>query len=214
LHRDTRRRRVAALGAAALTAALARDAWPGGERDHDGFFLRLAAGPAYLRGSSPDVDGTLSGSGVALDVAIGGAVARNLILYGFVAGQRAWDVDYRTSIRPELAPIGPLNADADVVGAGLNWYAMPSNVHFSIGLGLAQLRVAYDDGGGVLGTESGVGYDLMVGKEWWASAQWSLGAALRVLGGFHMEADTNGLGREKDAWRVVSLAALFTATFN
>jgi len=50
--------------------------------EHRGFYLRMNAGPGFSSMRADDADLTLSGGGVGLSAAVGGAVARNFILFG------------------------------------------------------------------------------------------------------------------------------------
>ena len=55
---------------------------PPGHHQHDGFFLRIGGGASYLRASNDTLGTKVSGYGVFIAAAVGGVVAKNLVLYG------------------------------------------------------------------------------------------------------------------------------------
>jgi hypothetical protein len=188
-----------------------------GYHKHDGFYLRLQAGVGYLTTSASYQGSTqnMSGPGVSYSAAFGGAIAPNLILYGEVLGMIVPDpsVSYggvsTTSSGTTMALVG--------LGPGLAYYLEPTNLYLSGTVTLSHLEVSYnyysDDyyySDYTPSTESytGVGFSAVVGKEWWVSTNWGLGAALQ----FHFASmqDDNS-----DVWMTsYGFALLFSSTFN
>ncbi len=188
-----------------------------GYHKHDGFYLRLQAGIGYLTTSVSYQGSTrnMSGPGVSYSAAFGGAIAPNLILYGEVLGMIVPDpsVSYggtsTTSSGTTMALVG--------FGPGLAYYLEPINLYLSGTVTLSHLEVSYNNYSDDYyysdynpSTESytGVGFSALVGKEWWVSTNWGLGAALQ----FHFASmqDDNS-----DVWMTsYGFALLFSSTFN
>ncbi len=178
-----------------------------GVNEHDGFYLRLALGGGYtsMSASYQGSDGTISGGAMALGVAIGGAVSRNLIIYG--------EFSLSTIGSPEMESGGESTTrdDLDVsvagFGPGMAYYVEPLNLYFSGTLLFERLSMKYDDDSdSEANSDMGVGGTLAVGKEWWVSDNWGLGLAGQVHMGSVKDGDTR--------WTVTSFAIVGSATFN
>jgi len=172
-----------------------------GERDHNGgFFLRLAPGIAFAEANNDGLSLEFSGSGVELDLAIGGMIAENLALHGTIFG---WLI---TDDNVDLGGVtGTADIDMTAVGAGLTYYFMPVNIYLSGSIGMGQLTGSGDVTGE---SDSGPAAMVSVGKEWWVSGRWGLGLA-GVLGFVSLpESDAT------DNWKGWNLALMFSATFN
>ena len=83
---------------------------------------------------------------------------------------------------------------------------MPSNLYLSGTIGLASITLDLD-GFPSVESETGVGFDLTLGKEWWTSDNWGLGIAAGF--GFHNIPD-KGI----EDWKGPSFALRFSATYN
>lgn len=184
-----------------------------GYHEHDGFFLRMLYGFGYAELVEKDIlgsDMTISGVAQALRFQIGGTVAENLIVYGEFGGVM--------QIEPEIEWMGQSASTSDVTvsvfdfGGGITYYLMPSNFYFSLSLLTSQAEI---ENSGSKGTsEYGFGFNAMVGKEWWVSDQWALGAAIYgyystmkdkgTIEGTNYEYDINNF----------SVGAMFSVTYN
>lgn len=183
-----------------------------GYHTHDGFFLRLNAGFGYLTASEDYGGGdevTYSGMGGSYGVALGGALAPNLILYGEMLGTTVVNADYRDT----GGVVGLSGYDVTMFGfgPGIAYYLQPANVYFSGTLAISKVSfsftdVDYDDSAGE--TDFGIGLSFMCGKEWWITRDWGIGIAGRL----HW---ANMRDTLLDT-RINSLAAslLFSATYN
>jgi hypothetical protein len=165
---------------AALTSCLivtsASAARAEGKNTHDGFFLRLSLGPSF---SSVESDSSpkakISGMGTYFGVAIGGMIAENFGIFGDVSSIRVNG--------PELT-YGNETVEADDsfsvslsgLGVGVVYYFIPVNVYVS-GAIVTDRVIAKDNDQKVAESDSGVGVNLAVGKEWWVSDNWGLGVA-------------------------------------
>jgi hypothetical protein len=165
----------------------------------------MAMGGGYWHAHSNDIRTTSAGGGIDIDVAVGYAVQENLVVFG----------NYFASIHPETKH-STYASDRTVTqavmgfGPGLAYYLMPLNLYFSGALTFVTEgsdketdHLAPPDLG------NGVGGKLMVGKDWWVSANWSLGAAADF-----MLATMWGKKDPKPNWVITAVSALFVATFN
>lgn len=177
-----------------------------GAHEHDGFYLRLGLGFDYLafdvvqRNQLSNVSATAHGGGLALDIAIGGAVAPGLVLAGVFLTSGA------LTPRSTNARGGNVVATTDhpfefgqssLVGIGLlaDWYIDPKSGWHVLGA-LSIAGFAMEDSSSrhteILpdGTQQSVpdvknhssaggSFTFGGGYEWWIADQWSLGPILR-----------------------------------
>jgi hypothetical protein len=149
----------------------------------------------------------LSGGAAAFGVALGAAVIPNLVLYGEFLGMIVSDPSWSqggssgTSSGVTMAMIG--------FGPGVAYYIEPFNMYLSSTLTFTQLSVS-DSHSNVDYYKSnlGFGFSLEVGKEWWVSTDWGLGAAFQFqfasMKDKYSDAQLTGLG----------FVVLFSATYN
>ncbi len=181
---------------------------PAGYHEHDGTYVRLQLGLGYLRltTSTGGDDFETKGAGANLDIAVGGAVAPNFILYG------AFLVADASSPSASLngMSLGSSSGSLDVVGfgAGAAYYFPDANV-FVLGT-IYAARIEGSDSNGNTVQTSNLGWVLegQLGKEWWVSTDWGLGVAGQVVGG-RMD-DKGG----SPTWTALSFGLLFSATYN
>lgn len=178
----------------------------------DGFFLRLSAGFGAAQTGFKQNGGelTVSDTGSAdLNIAIGGIVSDDLAVHGTLAGWMITDPEVELS-GSSFSFSGTMDGTLQMtlIGAGITAY-FGDNFYVSPSIGAAMLTADADDGDGeVEDSDTGLGFDLTFGKEWWVSSSWSLGAAAAL--GLHkipiedIEPDYEG----------GSLALRFSATFN
>jgi hypothetical protein len=183
-----------------------------GAQMHDGFYLRLMIGPAYATSSVPVQTSDLTFSGIAtgIDVAAGYTVAENFSIYGQVTG---------TSTRNPEVKAGTASGDADGTlgvygfGVGASYYVMPLNLYFHGGVLATQLTMETETTSGGNTTTSkaesdtGFGLNLGIGKEWWLSDNWGLGAGAQFL--FSKVED-----EDNDTWTSLGFTVGLSATFN
>ena len=191
---------------------------------HDGFFLQFNIGPSAQDWTItnppflPDVidELNIAGSGLQMDVNIGGAVAENIIVFA--------QFSVNTAVAPEVTLQGgnisasetfgdDVSAATVGIGGGVQYYVMPAGIYLAGSLLSVQLQLARDANGDGNseergGSEKGVGLQLRLGKEWWVSDEWGLGIA-----GSYLRASIPELGGD-EAWTVNNFAVTFTATFN
>lgn len=200
-----------ALAAALLVVAPALAARAdAGDDDahHRGFFLRMHLGGGYLNSSATDAGTALrvKGGAGSFSVAVGGAVARDLHLYGELMDSVASSPTYSVN---GTSAVGTNTSYGLVgLGPGVNYYFMPVNIYLSGSLLLA--RLAADNGNGSTGNSDwGLAGKFQAGKEWWVSENWGLGIAGMLLAGSNPAG-----GGSKATFTTWSGALLFSATYN
>jgi hypothetical protein len=184
-----------------------------GFHKHDGFFMRALIGPAVggMRGDVPGGQLRFSGAGLSESYAFGGAIRENVILFGEYSIEVL--LDARVSGSGKNPDTRESIAAVLTYAAGIAYYFEPRNLYLSGSLGLA-LSVADEslNGGGNTkirhDSNAGIGGSLTLGKEWWVSANWGLGAALRASLARTPEKTTGS------AWLSYFAAALFSVTYN
>jgi len=200
-----------ALIASMLLASLGV-AHAGEPRTHDGFFLRLSGGggPARARIEPTGGSAELSGSGVDMNLAIGGRIAPNLLLHGTVWGWLLTDPEAKLSVNGGGDTTFTTHGDLDMtaVGVGLTYYFMPANAYVSASVGTGSLTGDKELEGE---TNDGVAFDFTVGKEWWVSDSWGLGAAVDVG---YFSAKDKSLLSIPETWSGPNIGIRFSATFN
>ena len=201
-------RRIAKAVVALAALALGSTAWAqGAPHQHDGFFFRPELGVAYLKSSASQQgnDFAVYGGAADLSVAVGGAVAENLILAAHLYSTAASN--------PDVEVNGLKGSTSDttngLVGLGpqLTYYFMPVNLYLSGTLALT--RVVSKSNGVEGKTDFGLGARFAVGKEWWVSDNWGLGLSAHV--GLSSNKDQGAGAPTVGSW---TSGVSFSATYN
>lgn len=186
---------------------------------HDGFFLRLSTGLGYASVSGDnDNSGTFKGVTGQGSIAIGGIVTENLAIHADLFATTLFNPDYEQNGTTTSTPDNvEITMRAGTLGVGLTYYFMPLNLYLSASLGLAvaSTEIRYT----ILGfsrtatyeSETGVGLNLMVGKEWWVSENWGVGVAGQLI---YVNIPVKDENSADDNISGASGGVLFTATFN
>jgi hypothetical protein len=201
-------------------------------RHHDGFYLRMGLGPGFLHdslsltssdatGKEASFDGSVKGSGVAIEIAFGGTVAPGVIvgggLFHVIAFSRSIDT-------PGVDTQAKSTYGHFLVSPVIDVYPDPSGgFHFEGGAGIAisnNVNVSTD----VSMSSAPIGFGAFagVGYESWVADQWALGALLRlsVLRVREKQDDLSPFFPllSTSQWTIthtgVDVALLATATFN
>jgi hypothetical protein len=152
---------------------------------HDGFYLRLSAGYGALWIDSDYSDlgmGSASGSGIAIDLQIGGTPAPGLVIGGGLLFQEAFrpSYDYEFDVSGAGADTAVGDLGFVLFGPMIDVFPSPtSGFHFGGLLGFAQIPGLSDPQDNA---SSGFGLSLWTGYMWWASSQWSIGGLVRLSG--------------------------------
>lgn len=174
---------------------------------HRGFFLRMHLGGGYLTSSATDSGNALNVKGGAgsFSIAAGGAVARDLHLYGELVDSVASSPTF--SVNGTSGSGNNANYGLVGIGPGVNYYFMPVNAYLSGSLLLARLTAS--NNGSSSNSDWGLAGKIQLGKEWWVSQDWGLGVAGMLLAG------SNPAGGGSTAtFTTWSGAVLFSATYN
>jgi hypothetical protein len=174
---------------------------------HHGFFLRLQSGVGFtmLRGSGGYVGvTTISGAGELFGVAIGGEVVRNVAVFGTLFTSTASNPDFATG----GVDAGRNGGSAALRGfaGGIVYYFEPLNLSgalATVSMLVQNLGITIDQ------SNYGFGIEGIVGKEWWLSRHWGLGAAAELLG-------TTGMTDKYDSnldWSALAVNLLVSATY-
>jgi hypothetical protein len=103
----------------------------------------------------------------------------------------------------------------DGIGPGASYSFGASNVFVAacIGIGLLQVDLRPTPPGGLqklnYQTSFGYAFNLGVGKEWWVSDNWGIGAVTQFVYG---QAPDKEMPTE--TWKATGIALLFSATYN
>jgi len=170
----------------------APEAATSGKHAHDGFYLGLRLGPAFSSVGSEGAETVeLSGAGTSFDLAIGGAVAANLIVAAEFGATTVSDPTL--SVAGEESTADGYSMTSSGFGAGVSYYIMPYNMYVGAAAYLISASVESDDGVALAESDAGFGAALRVGKEFWVSDNWGLGVNLEVQGGSMDDGDSGTL---------------------
>ena len=172
------------VGASLMLGAAAARADDGG-RVHQGRFLRLATGVAYLRESWSPSGGTAgavhTGWGPALEVTAGRFVRPRLVLAG--SCQLAAIINRDETTLGVTYPLDDTLHFVDTLSALVDYYPNPLHgLHFGGSLGLAAISELDTHMGGTQ-TSFGFAAALHAGTEVFVSRRWSAGGMARLA--FH-----------------------------
>jgi hypothetical protein len=188
---------------------------PQGVHTHDGTYVRLQLGFGYnsMSSNSSGIDLELSGGGGAFLIAVGGAVSRNLVLYGTFADSIASNPEVK--LNGQVAGTGTGRSSAGVVGIGpgLAYYFDPSNFYLSGTVLFSKLNVNSSNGDSLAQSDWGITGEGQFGKEWWVSDNWGLGCAVQGMLGKMKDKATTG-STYTPTWTFSSFSLLFSATYN
>jgi hypothetical protein len=185
------------------------------ERTHTGFYLSMQAGPAfgYINGNdNQDNSFKVTGTAMAFDILIGGAVQENLILYGVIGLKSIYGPSIDGFFFGQELD-GTLNDnysfDEYLFGGGSTYY-LKNNFFVSGTLGMGYFSFMDEVNRTTTDTNYGFSYQIKAGKEWWISSRWALGAALEYGGTRTKDSSMN----YEETWQSHRYSVRFTATMN
>lgn len=193
---------------------------PGAET-HDGFYLRLHLGGGFttMRASLNGVKEEFSGGSAAFGMALGGSVSPNLVLYGAFALTTTSNPTHKLrGVSDALFP--NTSATTGGFGVGAAYYLMPANVYLAGTVLATQFQVtddrldSDDEAYAILDTRYGIGFEALVGKEWWVSDNWGLGGAVQFLLGTSKEKQAAASSGPNTTWTTTAVSLVFSATYN
>ena len=155
---------------------------------HTGFYLRVTTGFSYvsLAGTGPTGTAKIAGLGDNSIIAIGGSIARGLVLAGTIQSSEVTKtfkggpfVGQSVTTAGQSKPASDkADAAASEIGLFVDWYPRPTggwHVGLSAGLGAASV-VNYADNSTMAGA-SAAG-SIFGGYDWAIGSDWSIGLAL------------------------------------
>jgi len=151
----------------------------------------------------------ISGVSADLNVGLGGALSRSVILFGEIVASNITDPEFK--IDNTKVKTTNVSAGAFGIGVGLAYY-LPSNTYFSATLASTQLSIQRNDQNTSTETNSGLGVTLQVGQEWWVGRDWGLGVAGQFLTASMKDNDT-GTGNPP-TWKTTGFGVLCSASYN
>ena len=188
---------------------------PPGAYTHDGFMLRMALGfgggqaTSKLSNFQSNPDAKARGNGVAFSIDVGGSPVENLILHARLEAFSL--VDPVQDGSQWFTTDGDTTLSFEVLGIGLTYYFMPHNLFVTAVVGTAHYSVANDNR--AYTSESGLGFNLELGKEWWVSENWGLGIAARLSHTSLSDAEDDDYEIGDEEVSFTGFAVLFSATY-
>ena len=157
-----------------------------GSHTHDGFYLRMAIGPAYVFLNSDvtigtaSASGSVSGPGLAGELMLGGTVAPGLVVGGGSQGA-VLPSGASGTIKASDGTSSDLKTTetgvGNMIGPFADYYFKPQDgLHAQLLLGYAQYQAGSSDSG----KSSGFGVSAGFGNEWWVADEWSIGVLGRL----------------------------------
>jgi len=185
-----------------------------GFHQHDGLYLSMSAGPLF-GGVNDDLGSysmKMSGTGAEFDFKIGGAIKENLILHATITSSTLPGPTIKMSDNTSIKASDNMTVGEVMLGGGLTYYLMPSNVFLSSSIGIGNFSIIdNNDNTNNVSTQRGFSMQLKVGKEWWISKNWGFGVGL-TYGKTNLTNEPGGGITEKmDSNR---FGILFNTTFN
>ena len=180
---------------------------------HDGFFLNFAMGMGYqsinfVPDDREEETDNIAGLATDIDVKLGGNVAYNTLLHLTLAGTTKtgttnFEDDYKD-----------LRVNMSLLGLGVTHY-FENNIFITASCGISQFHVNEDiavfsaivQSNTSPDINTGFGFQVGGGKEWWVSDNWGIGASAALLYGF-----ASNLADAKESSLGITLR--FSATYN
>jgi hypothetical protein len=156
---------------------------------------------------------TYNGSGASLAAAFGYSLTPHLILYAEFLIAGAADATVKMNGISTNTGQSSLGTDVSGVGAGAAYYFGP-NLFTAATILDAQIDVTDSSGATLLESDSGLGLELLFGKEWWASDNWGLGVSAQFIFASMKGKDVDLVLNQVPTWHVTSFSLLFSATYN
>jgi TolB-like protein len=182
---------------------------PPGYHQHDGFFMRFQLGYGGLRSSSPGKE--FSGTAGSFALGLGVSLTDNLVLFG-----ELYD-DVSTSPTVTINGVsattnGNVTHTLIGYGAGVAWYVTSWNAYLSATGGVGHLQLDSTDASGAVSkgaTQNGPMVRLSLGKEFWVSTNWGIGASVNFEAG-----SMKDTGTDPATFKTTAVALALSATYN
>jgi hypothetical protein len=182
---------------------------------HDGIYLRvsLGLGTQAVATKNSSLAGVNNASGIAgcLDLAIGGTVARGLVIGGALMSQTVDKPKVKT-IDGEEKAVGV--ASVSFVGAMMDVFPNPeAGLHIGAALGPALVQVP-ESPVSRKSSGSGLGGAAWIGVAGWVSSEWSVGGLARLSAVSAKGSQDIDAATTTDRHTALSLCLLLTALYH
>ena len=168
---------ILVIGSLTILLSMAQQKWE--TVSHKGFYLSMAAGPAFGNikgGDHYNYPFTAKGAAFGFDAQIGGAIQTNLILHG--------TLQIKSIYGPKINDVkldSKYSFDENFFGAGITKYTA-GNFFITGNAGLGYYTLSLETNNPFasqdVSTDMGFSFNVRAGKEWMVSRKWGLGAVL------------------------------------
>jgi hypothetical protein len=176
---------------------------------HDGFYLHVdvGGGGGSISSTQAGVKTTESGGVVTFGGAMGGVIARNLVLYGALFSTVMSDPTVKSGGTEVTSRVSAVQMSG--IGPGVAYYFERINLYLALTLAMQRVIANDSNGNRLMTSRTGGAGQLVVGKEWWVSHEWGFGVAGQLTGGSVKDRDVPNL-----TWATGALTLVFSATYN
>lgn len=167
-----------------------------GVHEHDGFFLRMGIGVAYLNTrvkrtepTSADL-GTAKGAGAGVGLMLGGTIGSGFVLGGALLSHAVNEPDHKGGDGPDLDTSDTSLTLATLALFGQFYFDPKSGGYLQGLIGFGQTDWYHKDDPDDRERPSGAVFGIGGGYDFWVGEQWSIGPELRVLYAPHKYEDS------------------------
>jgi hypothetical protein len=143
---------------------------------------KLSADPAGIYLDLLSADTTFSGAGGSFALDLGASVVDGLVLHGRLADVGIVNPNV-TVDGEDLGSLDKRGVGALLLAPAVTYYFMPINLYLTGAAGLSWVELTRENSDGKTesyASDAGFGLNVDVGKEWWVSDNWGIGAAARL----------------------------------
>lgn len=184
---------------------------------HDGFFLNMSLGYGYqdfaysaseISESGNPFIFSIDSKGVSteFDIKIGGTILPSFALHATISGIGNLSSEIESVIEYS-GERESFNQEVDLfmflTGIGVTYYINPINIFFSGSVGITEFDINDSQM-----SDTGFGFQIALGKEWWVSPEWGLGVSAAFTYGKADE--VNGFGDMSE----YAINIMFSSTFH
>lgn len=193
-------------------------------KHHEGFYATLGIGPSFghihddYKGSGEystlSYSGKWDGTGVAVDLRLGGSVIPDLIITGDITSRAITSPSFKSDNFNGTTD-NSVSISEVTYGVGVTRYFMPYDFYVGATVGAGAFVLQHNDGGNLENSTSvrsdfGFSGILRAGKSWRLGRNWSIGAGL----GYGITNTSTSDNTGKEDMRSSRMFALVTCSFH